>query len=175
MHETLHVLLFAVVVLSLWVTDASDVCSANLATSLLKGWDDDATSHDDKSENGVITDAMVFTFRSCPLNSSYVDDIVNKFELCFSTNLTRPLQLLVQSNVVSQSCLLHALEGFRSSTGIEVSLQIYNASIAASQAMQELQVEDEWVDRATLFRVRSLLPCAGHASRPLHSSIEIQL
>ena len=88
---------------------------------------------------------MIIAFRSCPLNASYVDDIVNKFELCFSTNLTRPLQLLVQSNAVSQSCLLHVLSAFRTSTGIEVDLQIYNASIAASQAVQELQVRDEWV------------------------------
>ena len=92
---------------------------------------------------------LALSHRSCPLNTTYIDTVVDQFEQCFSTNLTRPLRLLVQSDVVSQSGLLTAMASFTTSTGIGVSLEVVNQSIAARQAVEELQLnpqaKDGWI------------------------------
>ena len=116
---------------------ANDACSTKLTADLLIGW---LTNISIQRRRSRPDSAHPTCFRSCPLNATYVNDVVDQFEQCFSTNLTRPLRLLVQSNVFSQSGLSQALISFQSSTGIGVTLEIYNESIAARQAVEELQV-----------------------------------
>ena len=98
------------------------------------------------------------------MNNSTLTALVNQFELCYSTNLTRPLRLLVQSEALSQAGLSAALARYTRATGIAVALELVNSSAAASVAEEELQLNpqarDAWVLDGSGITTLAVVPAA---------------